>query len=137
MDWGFADVLAEDGETTRVACFAMICHHCGQRYAEFFPNAKQENLFIGMLHAFRYLGIPRTVLTDNMKSVVTKRDASGLPVWNGDYEVFMKTVGFETRPCKPEEFPTAPVRAMVEQLASKAIGDDYFEQFDFSGGEYD
>ena len=41
------------------------------------------------------------------------------------------------KPDQPEEFPTAPVRAMVEQLASKAIGDDYFEQFDFSGGEYD
>lgn len=48
----------------------MVCHHCGQRYVEFFPNAKQENLFIGMIHSFRYMGIPKYVLTDNMKSVV-------------------------------------------------------------------
>lgn len=75
MDWGFVDVLAENGEIIRAACFAMICHHCGQCYIEFFPNAKQENLFIGMLHAFKYMGIPKTVLTDNMKSVVNKRDS--------------------------------------------------------------
>ncbi|MBM6927641.1 hypothetical protein H6B51_17435, partial [Pseudoflavonifractor phocaeensis] len=41
-----------------VARSVMICHHCGQRYIEFFPNAKQENLFIGMIHAFQYMGMP-------------------------------------------------------------------------------
>ena len=66
MDWGFVQVETDKGAVYRVACFAMICHHCGQRYVEFFPNAKQENLFIGMLHAFAYMGIPRFVLTDNM-----------------------------------------------------------------------
>ena len=38
MDWGFTDVLDYDGRSFRVACFAMICHHCGQRYVEFFPK---------------------------------------------------------------------------------------------------
>lgn len=72
MDWGFTKVLNPNGAEYQVACFAMICHHCGQRYVEFFPNAKQENLFIGMIHAFQYMGIPQYVLTDNMKSVVVK-----------------------------------------------------------------
>lgn len=79
----------------------MICHCCGQRYVEFFPNARQENLFIGMLHAFRYMGIPRYVLTDNMKSVVVRRDLQSHPVWQKDYESFMKAVGFQTKLCKP------------------------------------
>lgn len=74
MDWGFANVLDYDGSKYKVACFAMVCHHCGQRYIEFFPNAKQESLFIGILHAFEYLGVPEYVLTDNMKSVVIRRD---------------------------------------------------------------
>ena len=65
MDWGFVNVVTEDGAEYRVACFAMICHHCGQRFVEFFPNARQENLFIGMLHAFTYLGVPQFILTDN------------------------------------------------------------------------
>ena len=53
----------------KCACFVMVCHHCGFRYIEFFPNSMQESLFIGMLHAFSVMGVPRRVLTDNMKSV--------------------------------------------------------------------
>ena len=90
-----------DGSEYQVACFAMICHHCGQRYVEFFPNAKQENLFIGMIQGFACMGIPRYILTDNMKSVVLHRDFEGNPVWQKDYEAFMKAVGFRTKLCKP------------------------------------
>ena len=101
MDWGFTKVVDYDGSEYNAACFAMVCHHCGQRYVEFFPNAKQENLFIGIIHAFGYMGIPKYILTDNMKSVVLHRDFEGHPVWQKDYEAFMKTVGFQTKLCKP------------------------------------
>ena len=104
MDWGFVNV--DTGVTTyRAACFAMICHHCGSSYVEFFPNAKQENLFIGIIHAFEHLGIPKHVLTDNMKSVVNGRDADGHPLWNHEYETFMDTIGFQTKLCKPHPLP--------------------------------
>jgi hypothetical protein len=115
MDWGFVNVEKDTGVTYRAACFAMICHHCGERYIEFFPNAKQENLFIGMLHTFQRMGIPRHVLTDNMKSVTTGRDTDGKPVWNKEYENFMVTVGFETRLCKPRHpFTKGAVERLVQ-----------------------
>ena len=114
MDWGFTKVVDYDGSKYNVACFAMVCHYCGQQYVEFFPNAKQENLFIGMLHAFGYMGIPEHVLTDNMKSVVLHRDFEGHPVWQKDYESFMKTVGFQTKLCKPRHpFTTGKVERLV------------------------
>ncbi len=100
MDWGFLDASDDFGNTWRCACFAMVCHHCGLRYVEFFPSAKQENLFIGMLHAFMVMGVPQTVLTDNMTSVVTRRLSDGTPVWNKEYEAFQNLVGFKTRLCK-------------------------------------
>ena len=101
MDWGFVTVEQDSGVSYRAACFAMICHHCGERYVEFFPNAKQENLFIGMIHAFQRLGVPKYVLTDNMKSVVNGRDSDGMPVWNHEYETFMTDIGFNTKLCLP------------------------------------
>ena len=101
MDWGFVEVETENGKFYKVACFAMICHCCGHRYVEFFPTARQENLFIGMIHAFLYMGIPEYILTDNMKSVVIRRDDEGRPIWQKDYELFMGNLGFETRLCKP------------------------------------
>lgn len=114
MDWGFVNVVRDDGTSYQAACFAMICHHCGECYVEFFPNARQENLFIGMIHAFQALGIPQYVLTDNMKSVVDHRDAEGHPVWNADYERFMKAFGFSTKLCKPRHpFTKGKVERLV------------------------
>ncbi len=127
MDWGFTDVLDYGGRTFRVACFAMICHHCGQRYIEFFPNARQENLFIGMVHAFQYMGIPRFILTDNMKSVVLHRDLEGHPVWQKDYESFMKTVGFETKLCKPRHpFTKGKVERLIRFVKENFLVDRVF-----------
>lgn len=114
MDWGFVNVDTSSGSHYQCACFAMVCHHCGQRYIEFFPNAKQENLFIGMIHAFLLMGIPRYVLTDNMRSVVIRRDANGRPVWQHDYESFMNTIGFQTKLCKPRHpFTKGKVERLV------------------------
>jgi len=122
MDWGFITVENANGMTCKIACFAMICHHCGQRYIEFFPNAKQENLFIGMLHAFYYMGIPRYVLTDNMKSVVIERDPEGNPIWQRDYESFMKSTGFSTKLCKPRHpFTKGKVERLVRFVKDNFI----------------
>lgn len=127
MDWGFTKVLTPDGQEYQVACFAMICHHCGQRYVEFFPNAKQESLFVGMIHAFRYMGIPRYVLTDNMKSVVVKRDFEGHPIWQKDYEAFMKAVGFETKLCKQRHpFTKGKVERLVRFVKENFLVDRVF-----------
>lgn len=113
MDWGFVAVERPGGERARIACFAMVCHHCGSAHVEFFPNARQENLLIGMLHAFSALGVPATVLTDNMKSVVVRRDADGRPAWQADYAEFMGVVGFRTRLCRPRHPYT---KGKVERL---------------------
>ena len=127
MDWGFTDVLDYNERVYRVACFAMICHHCGECYIEFFPNAKQENLFIGMVHAFQYMGVPRFILTDNMKSVVLHRDLEGLPVWQKDYETFMKTIGFETKLCKPRHpFTKGKVERLVRFVKENFLADRVF-----------
>ena len=32
MDWGFVEVVNGMGCSYKVACFAMICHHCVERY---------------------------------------------------------------------------------------------------------
>lgn len=122
MDWGFVDVEDTQGGTWRCACFAMVCHHCGMRYIEFFPNAKQENLFIGMLHAFSVMGIPDYVLTDNMKSVTLGRDASGNPIFNHDYDVFQKTFYFKTKLCKvAHPFTKGSVERLVRYVKENFI----------------
>lgn len=127
MDWGFAWACSPTGVEYKVACFAMICHHCGKMYVEFFPNAKQENLFIGMLHAFYMLGVPQYILTDNMKSVVTRRDLEGHPVWHPDYEAFMNTVGFRTKLCKPRHpFTKGKVERLIRFIKDNFLAGRLF-----------
>lgn len=128
MDWGFVTVVDWEGREYRIACFAMCCHHCGYFYVEFFPNARQESLFIGMVHAFAYMGVPDEVLTDNMKSVVTRRDAGGRPVWNAEYAAFMEAVGFRTRPCKPRHPFT---KGKVERLV-RFVKDNFLAGLEFA-----
>lgn len=134
MDWGFVNAESQDGVITRIACFAMVCHHCGKRYIEFFPNAKQENLFIGMVHAFMFMGVPSYVLTDNMKSVVIRRDSDGHPVWQSDYELFMGNLGFETKLCKPRHpYTKGKVERLVRFVKDNFIaGRPYRELTDFN-----
>ena len=129
MDWGFTTVLNPDGAEFQVACFAMICHHCGQRYVEFFPNARQENLFIGMIHALQYMGVPRFVLTDNMKSVVIRRDDEGRPIWQKDYELFMGNLGFNTKLCKPRHpFTKGAVERLIRFVKENFLAGRIFTE---------
>jgi hypothetical protein len=122
MDWGFVNVETDQGDIYKCTCFAMICHHCGERYVEFFTNAKQENLFIGMIHAFIYMGVPETILTDNMKSVVVGRDENGFPIWQKDYAVFMDIVGFRTKLCRPRHpFTKGAVERLVRYVKQNFI----------------
>ena len=122
MDWGFINVIDMAGNTWRCACFVMVCHHCGFRYVEFFPNARQENLFIGMIHAFSVMGIPKRVLADNMKSVSLGRDAAGNVIYNHDYDTFQHLLGFRTELCRVvHPFTKGAVERLVRYVKENFI----------------
>lgn len=75
-----------------------------------------------MCHAFMAMGIPNRILTDNMKSVVTKRDASGLPVFNKDYDAFQHEIGFKTDLCKvAHPFTKGKVERLVRFVKDNLI----------------
>ena len=129
MDWGFVNVVDWEGSEYRIACFAMVCHHCGTSHVEFFPNARQESLFIGMAHAFMYMGVPESVLTDNMKSVVKGRDPEGHPIWNAEYAAFMGCVGFKTKLCKPRHpFTKGKVERLVRYVKENFLAGRSFTE---------
>ena len=122
MDWGFIRVSTDCDETWQFACLAIVCHHCGFRYIEFFTSARQENLFIGMIHAFMAMGVPKVVLTDNMKSVVTRRNPDGSIVFNAEYNGFQKALGFDTRLCKvAHPFTKGAVERLVRYVKDNFV----------------
>lgn len=139
MDWGFVNVVDSLGQEWKCACFAMVCHHCGYRYIEFFPSATQENLFIGMLHAFIVMGVPKTVLTDNMASVSNRRDCTGQPIFNENYNMFQKAVGFATKLCKvAHPFTKGKVERLVLYMKGNFIqGKTFLNVNDLNRQAYD
>ncbi len=122
MDWGFVNAVDNDGGLHKLACFVMVCGHCGKRYLEFFTNARQENLLIGMLHGFAYLGgIPKRVMTDNMKSVCVSRSGPNI-VWNATYLDFMQLLGFTTTLAKPyHAFTKGRVERLVRYMKDNFV----------------
>ena len=128
VDWGFVNVEDWLGGACRIACLALVCHHCGTSYVEFFPNARQENLFIGMVRAFMLMGVPEWVLTDNMRSVVIRRDSDGRPVWQADYATFMACVGFKTRLCRPRHpFTKGKVERLIRFVKENFLAGRTYE----------
>lgn len=95
MDWGFVAVERPRGSGRGSPASPWSATIAGAPTSSS-SRTRAENLLIGMLHAFSALGVPATVLTDNMKSVVVRRDADGRPVWQADYAEFMGVVGFRT-----------------------------------------
>ena len=47
-----------------------LINQCGHRYIGFFPDARRDNLLIGVIHAFQYIEMLRFILNNNEKSVV-------------------------------------------------------------------
>ena len=127
MDWGFVKVMDIMGNEWQAACFAMVCHHCGCRFVEFFPNAKQENLFIGMIHCFMHRGVPNRIITDNMKSVREGTDATGKPIFNKLYDEFQHLLGFSTVLCKvAHPFTKGKVERLVRYVKDNFIDGNVF-----------
>ncbi len=74
MDWAhFGHVLV--GHARRaLSCFVMTLSYARALYLEFFFDQTMENFLRGHAHAFQaWNGQPRTILYDNMRSVVLER----------------------------------------------------------------
>lgn len=113
MDWGIVQVTDEDDEVHKLVAFIMILSSSRVKYIEFCKRADLYSLERCMINAMEYYGgVPETILTDNMKTVVERRDA-GQPVWNKKFEDFATEMGFIPKVCKPYRPQT---KGKVERL---------------------
>ena len=67
---------------------------------EFTQRQDAETLLNCMVHAFEFIGVPRTVLTDNMKTVGVDR-VDGQPCFHAKMLDFASYYGFVPRVCRP------------------------------------
>ena len=93
MDWEICHYLDRDNKLHKVVKFVMSLGYSLVKYVEFVKRCGQRSLERYMLNAFRHFGgIPKEVLTDNMKTVVVWRVARNV-LWNIKFADFVVEMG--------------------------------------------
>ena len=97
MDWGHFG----NWGGKRLYGFALTLCWSRMQYVEFTQRQDAETLLNCMVHALTYFGgVPATVLTDNMKTVVLDR-VDGQPCFHAKMLDFASYYGFVPRVCHP------------------------------------
>ena len=72
----------------------MILGASRAKYVEFTSRCDLRSMQRCMVNAFEYFGgVPETILTDNMKTVINRREA-GQVIWNTQFADFAAEMGF-------------------------------------------
>ena len=122
MDWGICQYLDQSGTLHKVAVFVMILGHSRAKYIEFVSRCDLHSMERCMLNAFQYFGgVPKEVLTDNMKTVVVGREA-GKIIWNTQFADFAAEMGFAPKVCRVRVPQT---KGKVERLV-RYVKDNFF-----------
>jgi transposase len=74
VDWGSFGTIRVGAAERTLSCFVLVLSHSRALFARFALDQTLESFLRGHLHAFSALGgLPRTLLYDNLKSVVLER----------------------------------------------------------------
>ena len=100
-DWGSYGQIQVDGVTRPLSVFVMTLSYSRLLYVEFTVSQEMEDFMRCHVNAFSYFqGCPKTILYDNLKSVVQWRQRR-LTRFNARFMEFAGTYLFQPRPCNP------------------------------------
>lgn len=100
FDWGEFS-YEEAGAPRKVFGFLAILSYSRMRFACFTKRADAPTLIRCLMGAFEYLGgLPTSVLTDRMKSVLLGVE-DGVLQWQAGFSDFVASLGVTPRVCKP------------------------------------
>ena len=100
FDWG-EFVYEQEGVTRKLFGFTAVLSYSRMRYVVFTKRCDAPSLIRGLAEALTYFGgLPRTVLTDRMKTVLLDME-SGAPHWHPRFQEVVSALGITPRVCKP------------------------------------
>ena len=131
VDWGMFGTLRVGDATRSLCCFVMVLSHSRGLYARFFLDMMLESFLRGHVHAFEALGgVPRTILYDNLKSVVLERHGDAVRF----HPRLLELAGhyhFAPKPCAPYR---GNEKGKVERTI-RYLRDSFFAARRFTGVE--
>jgi len=100
-DWAHFGQVRVGRATRKLSCFVITLSYSRALWVEFFFDQSIENLLLGHVHAFQDWGaVPRTVLYDNLASVVAERRGDAIHFHPRLLELCAH-YHFDARPCRP------------------------------------
>jgi transposase len=113
MDYGICHYADFDGTIHKVPVFIMIMGYSRAKYVEFVKRCDLYGLQRCLVNAFEYFGgVPETILTDRMKTVVIGTEGKRI-IWNTKFQEFADDMGFVPKICKARRPQT---KGKVERL---------------------
>ncbi len=129
VDWGMFGRLRIGNADRSLCCFVMVLSHSRGLYARFFLDMTLESFLRGHLKAFdAFGGAPRSVLYDNLKSVVLERHGDAVRF----HPRLLELAGhyhFAPKPCAPYR---GNEKGKVER-AIRYLRDSFFAARRFTG----
>lgn len=115
VDWGEFVYLDSKGQRRKFYGFVLVLSYSRAMYVEFVEQQDLSTLLRCHLHAFAALGgVPKTILYDNMKTVVLRRHEAAVE-YHPRLLDFALLAGFAPRACRP-------YRAQTKGRVERAIG---------------
>ncbi|MCY3540751.1 MAG: IS21 family transposase [Gammaproteobacteria bacterium] len=107
IDFGSKQVVIGE-QRSRVFVFVATFSFSRRQFVAAYSDESQRSWFDGLERAFRHFdGVPRTVLMDNARALVSQpRRGNRPPVFHERLVAFAKYWGFEPRACKPHRAQT-------------------------------
>lgn len=98
VDWGH-EWVEWNGQKTKIYVFAFILSHSRQRYVEYVLSLDGVTFLHSLQRAFTYMqGVPKIVLFDNAKTVVSERVGSTIR-FQADLLQYAAIMGFTPKAC--------------------------------------
>jgi transposase len=101
VDWGLCEYVDQDGNVRKVPVFVMVLGYSRATYIEFTKRCDIYSFLRCLIHAFEYFGgIPKVMLTDQMKTVVLGMGDDRKPRWHSLFADFAAAIGLVPKVCK-------------------------------------
>ena len=99
VDWG-EFLYDQDGQIHKLYGFTAVLGYSRMRFVCFTKRCDTARLIRCLMQACEYFeGLPTTILTDRMKSVLVQMDHN-TPQWNAQFADFLAAIGVTARGCR-------------------------------------
>lgn len=128
VDWSSFGLIRHQGQMKKLYCFSLLFCYSRFLYIEFTVSQSLQTLLQCHINGFNFTGgLTRTILYDNMKSVVLSREGRHIK-WNPRFLDFANFYGFTPSLCTPYRKET---KGKVEKSISY-VRQNFFHGLEFT-----